>query len=619
MCVRNVKKKVAQGIREMLCTAGCLMLLIPAISFAQTAGDAGNRAIIKIEESTHEFTPENQETKQIIISKIFDSGDSLGNSYLIRVNGTGKAIVIDPGYNYEAIAKYLKQINVDLEAILLTNGFFLRIAGNEELRKHWPDATILIGEKDAGMLTDPKANMSNEFGGVTSPIANVWLNDGDAFEIAGIPLSVIGTPGHTPGSMTFVLALDENIVAFTGDFIYKDGISSASLPSSNEEALQRSLDRFLEMQFSGTLVFPGHGENTTVAAFYQQMTGRSISVIDSPEAVADNSPVIIIERDPATTVLTETVFVPTIEYRTETIVIDRFVRPWVSVGVTIPFWNSWYRPWYGYHHHHPLPPFRPPHVRPPHWSGGYPPPLVVPQRPGRPDLRPDRPDGNRPSIRPPQPGGPVIRPPRPDQNRPGDANRPGPNRPGDTNRPETRPTPGIIPGIRPGTRPTPGVIGGNRPVPGTRPNDGAVPGTRPSDRPIPGTRPANRPTTQTRPESSIRPETRPAISTRPAPATRPETRPTTSTRPTAPTTSTRPAISTRPAPTTRPETRPTTSTRPTAPTTSTRPAISPRSDSSQRGGRITATPSGGGRSGAPARGNSGGGRRGSTTTEQTND
>ena len=588
-----------QDIRHVaVIAAGCLMMLIPVMTFAQTTeASSDQRAVMKIEESTHKYTPENREAQQITVSKVYDSGDSLGNSYIVRVNGTDKAIIIDPGYNYEAIAKYLEQIQVTPEAILLTNGYFLRIAGNEELRKRWPNVTILIGEEDAGLLTDTKANMSAEFGGVTSPIANVWVKDGDAFEIAGIPLTVIGTPGHTAGSMTYVLPTDDNVIAFTGDFIYKDGISSASLPSSNEEGLQKSLDKFLETQFAETLIFPGYGENTSVAEFYQQMTGKSIAMIDSSNGTADDSPVIIVERDPATTVLTETVYVPTVEYRTETIVVDRYVRPWVSLGVTIPLWSHWYRPWhsYDYHYHRPLPPpvYRPPHYRPPYWGGGSPPPLIVPPRPGRPDLPPG---GHWPSIRPPRPGdGPAIRPPRPDD---------GPNRPGQGLTPGTRPTPGIIGGNRPipgtqpgnrptpGTRPTPGIIGGDRPIPGTQPGNRPTPGTRPTpgiiggDRPIPGTRPTptvrpDRPAPSTRPTPTVRPD-RPAPSTRPTPTVRPD-RPAPSTRPTPTVRPDRPAPSTRPTPAVRPDrpapsTRPTPTVRPDRPAPSTRPTPAVRPD-----------------------------------------
>ena len=450
----SLRRAFGFSVLAGLMTGWCV--LMPGTVSGQTPADGSpQQAVMKIEESTHPLTRENQATKQIIISKVYDTQEPLGNSYLLRASDSNKAVVIDPGYNYEAVVKYLGQQNVDVEAILLTNGGFLRIAGNEELQKKWPNATILVGEKDAGLLTDPKANMSSEFGGVTSPIANVWLKDGDEFEIADLPISVVGTPGFTSGSLTYVLATDDAAIAFTGDFLYKDGISSATMPTSNEDELHQSLDHFLGTQFAETLVFPGHGENTSVPEFYRQMTGKTISVLADESSEGDTSPVIIVERDTATSVVTKTeqVYVPVIEYRTETIVVDRYTRPWVSFGVEIPLWSSWYRPWGVYYSYRsfPIPSiymYRPSYWRPHHYYGAYygghyPQPLVVPPRPGRPMTPPGYMPPRRDTMRSGYPGiaadrrgnmavppgrSPEIRPPRPDSsltNRPGRAmNRP---------------------------------------------------------------------------------------------------------------------------------------------------------------------------------------------------
>ena len=503
-------------------------------AFAQTAtGDSAQRAIMKIEESTHNLTPENQETKQVIISKVYDTQDPLGNSYLLRVNDNNKAVVIDPGYNYEAIIKYLGQLNVDVEAILLTNGGFIRIAGNGELLKKWPNATILVGEQDAGLLTDPKANMSSEFGGVTSPIANVWLKDGDAFEIAGLPISVVGTPGFTSGSLTYTLATDDAAIAFTGDFIYKEGISSGSMPTSNETELHKSLDYFLDSQFTETLVFPGHGENTSVAEFYQQMTGSSISVIADNNTPTGDSPIIIVERDPATVVVTQQpIYVPTVEYRTETIYVDRYVRPWVNVDVGIPLTTSWYRPWNDYYYYRPTPlpvySYRPY----PGWSlyfgwsnaslgfnfsnnprGYYPPPLVVPPRSPRPVLPPNYTQPRREFGGPgwsgqPGPGRPGITPPvRPIQ--------PGPGRPN-----PTQPGPG---------RQSPGQPGSSQPTPVTPPQRAQPTPVTPSQRaqPTPVTPPQRAQPTPVTPSQRAQPTpVTPPQRAQPTPVTPQRTQPT---------------------------------------------------------------------------------------------
>ncbi|MDR1384772.1 MAG: MBL fold metallo-hydrolase [Planctomycetaceae bacterium] len=446
-----------------------------------------HQAVVKIEESSLTFTPENEVAKKIIVSKVYDAQESAGNSYVLRLDGSNQAVVIDPGYNYEAIIKYLKQMNVNVEAILLTNGYFARIAGNEPLRKEWSKATILIGEKDATLLTDTKANGSEKYGGVTSPNANVWLKDDDAFTLAGIPFHILATPGHTAGSMSYAVATDQNAIVFTGDFVYKDGMSSAALPTSNEDDLNKSLESFLKIQYAETVILPGYGANTTVAAFYEQLTGKSVSVLkNSDTSVEKQSPVIIIERDPdVLPIQTTIVTAPPIAYTTTEVIVENYHRPWLSVGVALPVWSSWYRPWHYYHDHFyadVLPPiFFSPYYQRPSFYGGYYPPLVVPSRPGyvipppnfRPPMwgppRPDRPDFGRPPIgviRPNDQAGmnlerPPIRPfpsrpdagaGRPSAGRP-DATRPTPSRP-DVGRPSSG-QPGVARPTPPATRPTP--------------------------------------------------------------------------------------------------------------------------------------------------------------------
>jgi glyoxylase-like metal-dependent hydrolase (beta-lactamase superfamily II) len=501
------------------------------------------QAVVKVEESSFALTPENEAAKKIIVSKVYDAQESAGNSYIVRLDGSDKAVVIDPGYNYEAIVKYLKQINVNVEAILLTNGYFARIAGNEPLRKEWSKATILIGEKDATLLTDTKTNGSEQYGGITSPNANVWLKNDDAFTLAGIPFHVLATPGHTAGSMSYAITADQNGVVFTGDFIYKDGASSAALPTSNEDDLNKSLETFLKTQYAETVIFPGYGANTTVAAFYEQLTGKSVSLLKESENSTDKqSPIIIVERDsgvlPAQTTI---VTAPPMAYATTEIIVENYRRPWLNVGVVLPVWSSWYRPWHYYQDRHfyvdILPPiFYSPFYRP-HFHGSYYPPLIAPPRPGhvvrppnfRPPVwippRPERPDFGRPPIH----GRPGDRPgvgrPNPPATMPTPSARPNPPRPESIrpNPPATRPTPSA--------RPNPPRPESTRPTPSTRPNPSRLESIRPNP-------PATRPTPSARPNpprpESIRPNppaTRPTPSARPNPPRPESTRPTPSTRP----------------------------------------------------------------------------------------
>ncbi|MCL2347224.1 MAG: MBL fold metallo-hydrolase [Planctomycetaceae bacterium] len=323
-----------------------------------------NQVVMKVQEATFPVTEENGATKRVmIVSKIFDAKESYGNSYIVRHVGRTGAIVIDPGYNYEAIIRYLKSKDCQLEAILLTNGYFARMAGNAELKRHWPEAKILIGEADAKMLTDIKANMSEEFGGVTPPKADIPVRDGDRFDLAGIHVWAISMPGHTPGSTCYMIDSDKSPIVFTGDFIYKDGISSADLPISNQEDMQKSLQAFFESQYAETVIFSGYGDDTTVGAFYEKLTGTPIDAagtsttiqadavqeplppqpltIDRTQTVPGSS-----EPQPAVTnvmIDNRTVYVPPVQYATSEILLSDFSYPWFrpGIGVRVPFVTFW--------------------------------------------------------------------------------------------------------------------------------------------------------------------------------------------------------------------------------------------------------------------------------------
>lgn len=193
------------------------------------------------------------------ITKIPTGGYS-ANCWLLCDEDSGMAAVIDPGADASVIEKALAEQNATLSMILLTHGHFDHISAVDALR----DATgapLLLHDKDAPMLTDAVANASAGFinKAQTYRSADRFLKGGDALRLGENTIAVRHTPGHTPGSVCFVIGRD----LFTGDTLFKDSIGRTDLPGGSAKQMKESLRRLRFMSGEYT-VYPGHGETTTL-------------------------------------------------------------------------------------------------------------------------------------------------------------------------------------------------------------------------------------------------------------------------------------------------------------------------------------------------------------------
>lgn len=187
------------------------------------------------------------------------------NTYVARLEGRTDCIVIDPGTEPNEIIGYLTRQRLDPAAILNTHGHADHIAGNEALKRCWPDCPLVIGTGDAPKLTDAELNLSAPFGmPVTSPPADVLVNEGDVYQAAGFSLQVRETPGHSGGHVVFVWSAGKPAVVFGGDVLFRRGIGRFDFPDGNFEQLATSIRTKLFTLPDDTIVYPGHGDPTTI-------------------------------------------------------------------------------------------------------------------------------------------------------------------------------------------------------------------------------------------------------------------------------------------------------------------------------------------------------------------
>jgi hydroxyacylglutathione hydrolase len=182
------------------------------------------------------------------------------NTYVLWTREGGDCIVIDPGGYTPALAAFLKQHRLRPAYILLTHGHFDHIGGVYRLKELY-GATVMIHADDAVMLTSAKENLSVLAGvSIVMPPADEMLTDGAVIEADGVRLTVMHTPGHSPGGVCLV---GEGVV-FSGDTLFWESVGRTDFPSSRPEALAKSLqDRVMALP-DDTVVYPGHGPETTI-------------------------------------------------------------------------------------------------------------------------------------------------------------------------------------------------------------------------------------------------------------------------------------------------------------------------------------------------------------------
>jgi hydroxyacylglutathione hydrolase len=186
------------------------------------------------------------------------------NTYIVWLPQSRDALVIDPGLEPELILAFLDERKLSVAAILNTHGHADHIAGNEALKKRFPDAPLLIGVNETALLADANLNLSAPFGmPIVSPKADRTVHDGDVLALAGVTLEVFEIPGHSPGHVVFLMRGAPNIV-LGGDVLFAGSIGRTDFPGGSFKKLEDGIRKKLYTLPDDTIVYPGHGPATTV-------------------------------------------------------------------------------------------------------------------------------------------------------------------------------------------------------------------------------------------------------------------------------------------------------------------------------------------------------------------
>ena len=189
-------------------------------------------------------------------------GPLASNCYIVP-GENNTALVVDPAASEEVIA-VLEREGLSLGGIVITHGHFDHFAGVAALKEQ-SGATVYAPELDAEMLESYDKSWAWFMQGTPfSPIkADRLFNNGDTFEVSGVKLRVMGSPGHTAGSC--LLFCEQYGVIFTGDALFKNGVGRTDGYSGSTRQQMESLAEIRKVEGDYKLLC-GHGETTTLLA-----------------------------------------------------------------------------------------------------------------------------------------------------------------------------------------------------------------------------------------------------------------------------------------------------------------------------------------------------------------
>lgn len=195
-----------------------------------------------------------------MIIKMLPVGPIMANCFILGCEETLEAVVIDPGDEADRILMALVESKLTLKYIINTHGHFDHVGANKPLA----DATgapILIHALDAPMLNQIAASAANwGLAGDNSPAPEKLLDEGDTVTFGNITLTVIHTPGHTPGGIS--LKTGEHV--FVGDTLFQGSIGRTDFPGGSFETLRDSIQKKLFVLGDEVQVYTGHGPQTTI-------------------------------------------------------------------------------------------------------------------------------------------------------------------------------------------------------------------------------------------------------------------------------------------------------------------------------------------------------------------
>jgi len=175
--------------------------------------------------------------------------------YIIGCEASGNAALVDPAADADRILNEAASLGLTVQYVINTHAHPDHISGNADIVER-TGAQIIIHEAEASWL----GSLANKaflamIGGRTSPPADVTVKDGDTISVGNVRLSVIHTPGHSPGG---ICLYDGAKYVITGDTLFVGGVGRTDLPGGSMKTMMKSIKERIMVLPDDTIILPGH-------------------------------------------------------------------------------------------------------------------------------------------------------------------------------------------------------------------------------------------------------------------------------------------------------------------------------------------------------------------------
>ncbi len=197
--------------------------------------------------------------------KIFVFNPFQENTFLLY-DETNQCVVIDPGCNNQKesaeVDQFISENNLTLKYIINTHCHIDHIMGNAYLVNKYKVHSI--AHKEDMPLLERSNDMALAFGFNVDepPVPNKFVEEGEEIKFGNTVLKVIHVPGHSPGSIVLYNKADKFLIV--GDVLFSGSIGRTDLPGGDYDTLINGIKQKLLVLDDEVVVYPGHGESTTV-------------------------------------------------------------------------------------------------------------------------------------------------------------------------------------------------------------------------------------------------------------------------------------------------------------------------------------------------------------------
>lgn len=197
---------------------------------------------------------------------VIPAGPIQTNAYLLTAPERAEALLIDaPAGVWADVEPVLTQEKCRLLALWITHGHWDHTQGGAEVVRR-SGARVFAHRDDQVLIETPE--VMERFMGESlalEPIAvDQWIGQGDSLSALGLDAEVRHVPGHCPGNVLFYFAAAR--AAFVGDALFAGSVGRTDLPGGSFEMLEQSVRSQIYTLPDSTVVYPGHGPDTTVGA-----------------------------------------------------------------------------------------------------------------------------------------------------------------------------------------------------------------------------------------------------------------------------------------------------------------------------------------------------------------